>query len=295
MVRVDGRGILWHDKTLISSGMKWEEKHHGLASRPRAYAEHMYEALSDLLYARYYTVGGYLRKAEANQLRLTEPKKRIQEQELRKFVRARQEAGWQHSSEPSASIKNAGGTFSDGTVGKLFPSGAGNIAVATNGVRPNLSPGFFFIQGPVALDLRKTVMRAYFNIDEYDRVEFVKELYNGLAEAELAFDVKLMLGPNASSRCDNIVLYSLKEDFVRISTLIFKVINSDNFRIRGLTPLWTYRLSPGIPVADNPSKGASFGKTRCEALATSLINSLFDGNTGVTSSRDVLPNQINSG
>ncbi len=138
-------------------------------------------------------------------------------------------------------------------------------------------------------------MRTYLNIDDYDRVNFVKELYVGLTKLELAFDLKLILGVNASFRCDNVVLYSLKEDFARVVESIFRAVTVRDFLIRNAVPLWTHKMSAGIAVADNPPTGTSFGKYRSDALATALTHSLLDGYEGISAYDKVLVELSNAG
>jgi HopA1 effector protein family len=137
-----------------------------------------------------------------------------------------------------------------------------------------LSPGFYMALGEAefAMDAGAPVNRFYWNLRREGAVSLVRCLTHALNARELAFRLKVVNDPAGYSRCDAGVLYTLKEEYDEVSSVVSEAYASLAGELKPATPALTRELAPGLGFAEDPGSAlTSFGMDRCQLLAEGIV------------------------
>ena len=157
--------------------------------------------------------------------------------------------------------------------GEPVPGRSASLLVAARST--TVSPGFVTVfgrDGQGCSDVAGTV-RLYWNLRYRAAARFLGLLRAELDRAGVAFLVKALLDVSGYGlRRDTAVLYLTATDFTRAGPVLRTVVDRLADGLRPGVPAFTKELARGLGVAECPEGVASFGQTRCRALAESLVD-----------------------
>ena len=136
-----------------------------------------------------------------------------------------------------------------------------------------LSPGYYVGAGEVELPGERATdwVRVYLNLTPAGAVAFMRMATCALNRAEIPFNLKALSDPAHYDRCDTVVLYVDRGNFVRVADLLAAVLSGSGQERRSGVPALTKELAVGVGLAENPSAAESFGQHRCGLLADGII------------------------
>jgi aminoglycoside phosphotransferase (APT) family kinase protein len=120
-------------------------------------------------------------------------------------------------------------------------------------------------------------VRIYFSAPEDVLPELYSLLTGQLNRLEIPFTLKTLLARLDRDRSDATVLYISRRLWNEAEVLVKELSSSLLARLRPRTPLFTFKLAPGIGVAESPFGGESFGMHRCRLLAESILEARRSG------------------
>jgi hypothetical protein len=123
--------------------------------------------------------------------------------------------------------------------------------------------------GDADLNLRREQIRVYWNVPASGAARLVRMLTSRLNAMELPFELKVAAHPRAFHRCDAAVLYLAPDPFLAARETLLQVAGET--RLRAPVPALTYRLTPGVGLAEDVRDGSSFGTHRCTVLAEAIL------------------------
>ena len=135
-------------------------------------------------------------------------------------------------------------------------------------------------------------LRIYFSAPEEVLPELYSILTGQLNRSEIPFTLKTLLAQFERDRCDATVLYISRCIWSGVEALIKVLPGSLLTRLRPRTPFFTFRLAPGIGMAESPFGGESFGMHRCRLLAESILEARRAGHEDATSRLQVLTDKF---
>jgi hypothetical protein len=165
-------------------------------------------------------------------------------------------------------------------VGDCRPAGGPLCTSAPFAVRlpkemPFYSPGFHMMLGDADLDLRREQVRVYWNVTASGAAQLVRALTSRLNAMKLPFELKVAAHPRAFRRCDAAVLYLSPEPFLAARDTLVRV--AGQAQLQAPVPALTYRLAPGVGLAEDVRDGPSFGTHRCALLAEAILRAHEEG------------------
>lgn len=147
-----------------------------------------------------------------------------------------------------------------------------------------LQSAFYFIFGESS-DPRfdpANVVRFYWNVAPTGAATLVRLLTTRLNRFQIPFRFKCANEPNAyTMRSDSAVLYVNPRFQPITADLLAEVYEEIAPHILGDTPLFTYRIAPGLAFAEDPANGDSFGMSRCRLVAEGIWQAYQDGDQSV--------------
>lgn len=165
------------------------------------------------------------------------------------------------------------------------------VTVITRSRSRTQQPGFFFFFSHARLDLAEIppMVRLYWNVRREGAAELARILVETLNTHAIVFNLKLATRASEYSRRDCAVLY-LPRRMYRVATL---ALTSSVPRLRDLLcdgePAFTRHLLPGVGLAEDPGTGThSFGSSRCELIADSILAARRDRHVPVDRFRSQL-------
>ncbi len=137
-------------------------------------------------------------------------------------------------------------------------------------------------------------MRIYLSAPDQVLPELYSFLTGQLNHLGIPFTLKTLLARFERDRSDSTVLYISRRLWSEAEVLVKELPDSLLTRLRPRTPLFTFKLAPGIGVAESPFGGESFGMHRCRLLAESILEARRTGHEDATSRLQVLNRKFRS-
>ncbi|WP_299123442.1 T3SS effector HopA1 family protein [uncultured Tenacibaculum sp.] len=132
-------------------------------------------------------------------------------------------------------------------------------------------PVFYYVFGNEYLTNDCDKIRIYWNILPEAAGNLVHEITSILNEYRIPFHFKCLNHPDLFKRNDNAVLYINVEHLSIVSLLIRSIITVLKESLIDRIPLFTKKIAAGVSIAEDPGLGQSFGMSRSEMIAESLI------------------------
>jgi hypothetical protein len=144
-------------------------------------------------------------------------------------------------------------------------------------------PGFYFVYGETLSDVwdEYSLLRFYFHTSSSLAPALLDYLTRQLNRYQVAFRLKVLNDPALYGRTDAMVLYVARRYHalcVRIVRLLPEALAG---QLYPSTPLFTFRLLPGVGLAEDPNTGESFGMSRCRLTAEGIVDAWTAGEQGV--------------
>jgi hypothetical protein len=133
----------------------------------------------------------------------------------------------------------------------------------------SLQSGFYYCFGETPEDesFALGLVRFYWNVGLAGAPELVRALSARLNAFQVPFRFKCSVMPTQYDRTDVAVVYLAKRLFPFVADLLQEVHAAVRPHLGPEVPFFTWRLAPGIGVAEDPGNGESFGQHRSRLLA----------------------------
>ncbi|HKI00851.1 MAG TPA: T3SS effector HopA1 family protein [Thermoanaerobaculia bacterium] len=140
-------------------------------------------------------------------------------------------------------------------------------------------PGFYYLFGetlPGAWD-DASLVRFYVHATADGVCGLIEYLTERLNRYLVPYRMKTLSNPAHFGRADGTVLYVARDSF-QIVARIFRALPAPVAAgLRPRVPLFTWRLCPGVGVAEEPNTGESFGMHRCRLTAEGVVEAWRQG------------------
>ncbi len=138
---------------------------------------------------------------------------------------------------------------------------------------PDISPGFYVACAEKELVHAESepLVRLYWNVTAEGAIRFVRHATSALNIAGAPFKIKALNDPASYKRCDAVVLYIRKLDYLCVSALLESIYQKMIPALKSAVPALTKQLAPGVGLAEDPGQGESYGSHRCRIVAEGLI------------------------
>lgn len=139
--------------------------------------------------------------------------------------------------------------------------------------------GFYYLFGevlPGAWD-DAGLVRFYLHTTSEGVCGVVEHLTGQLNRYLVPYRMKTLTDPAAYGRADGTVLYVAREVFQVVARLLLTLPGPVAAGLRPRVPLFTWRLRPGVGVAEEPNNGESFGMHRCRLAAEGVVEAWKQG------------------
>ncbi len=133
----------------------------------------------------------------------------------------------------------------------------------------SLQRGFYYCFGETPEDESFTLglVRIYWHVGLAGAPELVRSLSARLNFFQVPFRMKCSVMPSQYDRTDVAVIYLAKRLFPFVADLLQEVYPAVRPHLGPEVPFFTWRLAPGVGIAEDPANGESFGQHRCRLLA----------------------------
>ena len=133
-------------------------------------------------------------------------------------------------------------------------------------------PTFYYAFSNNALHLNKNMTRFYWNINSKGAAPLLEELTKKLNHYNVPFLFKCLNHPSLYYRRDAAVLY-LSDEHVNLMTILLPELCAKLADyLEEDVPLFSFRFSKGLGIAENPRSNESFGMHRVGLVAKSLLD-----------------------
>lgn len=237
--------------------------------------KYLREQITDCLYSRFYIHGGRVEPvASAERSRRITPEiERLAQIYRQKYSWT---GGWELLAEQGERLKvRQNGIViwaSSSDVSKGARDGQTKVRLPAVGER--LSPGFLLIRGAQDLDLtcKGRVLRLYWNLQPNGAQPLFETLTTHCDDAAIPYRLKVLRALYPHQRCDAAVLY-LPADCWQVARTFLEATHAEIAGWLGArTPAFTLPLAAGIALAEDPISGESFGRSRSQLLADSVLD-----------------------
>lgn len=143
--------------------------------------------------------------------------------------------------------------------------------------RRGISPGFYLALGNSSSELKKDVLRFYWNIRSSGAIRLVSSITSLLNKRQIAFQFKIVNSLTFFGRRDAAVLYVAREDYQAATKALSPIYQKVRRHMNQDVPLFTKKMEPGLGFAEDPNTGESFGEQRTRLLAEALSRAYEDG------------------
>jgi len=154
----------------------------------------------------------------------------------------------------------------------------------------SLQSGFYYCFGETPEDesFALGLVRFYWNVGLAGAPELVRALSARLNAFQVPFRFKCSVMPTQYDRTDVAVVYLAKRLFPFVADLLQEVHAAVRPHLGPEVPFFTWRLAPGIGVAEDPGTGESFGQHRSRLLAEACWSCYLRGDQETASRLDEL-------
>lgn len=143
----------------------------------------------------------------------------------------------------------------------------------------SLQPGFYYCFGETPEDesFALGLVRIYWHVGLPGAPELVRSLSSRLNFFQVPFRFKCSVMPSQYDRTDVAVVYLAKRLFPFVADLLQEVYSAVGPHLGPEVPFFTWRLAPGVGIAEDPATGESFGQHRCRLLAEACWSCFLRG------------------
>lgn len=135
-------------------------------------------------------------------------------------------------------------------------------------------PSFYYVFSNCPLDLSHKLTRIYWNVNSKGAAVLIDSITKKLNHYNIPFLFKCLNHPDLYFRRDAAVLY-VEDNLMHIINLLLpEICGIMNEYLEEDVPLFTYRYSKGVGIAESPNTQESFGMNRVGIVAETLINSM---------------------
>ena len=145
------------------------------------------------------------------------------------------------------------------------------------GEQQNMLPGFYLALGahtPAVVPERQ--VRVYWHLRNAGAIPLLGTLSRSLNAARIPYWLKLLSDPSDYTRADAAVLYLARDDMAAAAPLIMDAYAAVRGHLREPTSPFALTIAPGLAVAVDLPRSASFGQHRSQALATAIVDAAKD-------------------
>lgn len=136
----------------------------------------------------------------------------------------------------------------------------------------SLQPYFYYAYGNDQPSETEELIRFYFNFKASEMHLLIRQLTLLFNKYELPFTFKCLNHPDYyHCRVDAAVIYLEKRHYHLAWRLIKKSYDLLELHFNTNTPMFTYRIRPGLGFAENPGKGQSFGMKKSYAISQIIM------------------------
>ena len=160
--------------------------------------------------------------------------------------------------------------------------------VQVEGEQRNLLPGFYLALGEVTPDVPpEHQIRVYWHLRHSGAAPLLAALTTSLNAAGIPFWLKLLSDPSSYNRTDAAVLYLSRDAAEAAAPLIARAYDTVRSHMRAPTSPFALTIAPGLAVATDLARSASFGQHRSDALAAAIVavaveNTAFTGHVATS-------------
>lgn len=141
--------------------------------------------------------------------------------------------------------------------------------------------GFWCAQSPYG-EPKHPLVRLYLSVSN-QQVGFVLNLVTAALNAQkFKYLLKCPSQEANYTRVDSLIYYIEAKDWARIEQFSLEIADKIQPFLRESTPPLTYKIAPGIALAEDPGSNVSFGQKQCRALASGVLQ-LIDGESRANS------------
>ncbi|HSS48396.1 MAG TPA: T3SS effector HopA1 family protein, partial [Thermoanaerobaculia bacterium] len=140
-------------------------------------------------------------------------------------------------------------------------------------------PGFYYLFGETlsgAWD-DASLVRFYLHVTADSVCGLIEHLTEQLNRYLVPYRMKTLADPAHYGRADGTVLYVSRDSFQIVARVLRALPAPVAAGLRPRVPLFTWRLRPGVGVAEEPNTGESFGMHRCRLAAEGVVEAWRQG------------------
>jgi hypothetical protein len=155
---------------------------------------------------------------------------------------------------------------------EVAPGGRVSLAVRTESFTDQ--PGFYYLYGETldnAWD-EAGLVRFYFHASADGVCALIEGLSAQLNRFFVPYRMKTLTDRGSYGRADATVLYVTRGFIPIVARIIQLLPAAASAGLRPRVPLFTWRLRPGVGVAEEPHNGESFGMHRCRLVAEGIVD-----------------------
>ncbi|GHB50303.1 hypothetical protein GCM10007094_44470 [Pseudovibrio japonicus] len=151
------------------------------------------------------------------------------------------------------------------------------VDLKTTPASPSLSPGYLSLFGNAGFARPDDPsVRFYLHASPDSVTNLVASLTKLLNDEDCAFTLKVMNFASRQDRCDAVVLYLSRADFLSLKAPLLDALKTLAPKLLPGIPMLTKRIANGIGMADNPITDhrdpVSFGSHRCRLIARAMTD-----------------------
>lgn len=129
-------------------------------------------------------------------------------------------------------------------------------------------------QGLVESNNERQIIEIYFNVNSDGAVTLMREFTQQLNALKITFTFKVLDDPNNYPCYDAGILTFFRDDYLIVSEVIKSLYSALQSNLNPETPIFTFKLAPGIGLAEISEVG--FVNSRCGAIANGLLAAWYE-------------------
>ncbi|WP_299888736.1 T3SS effector HopA1 family protein [uncultured Lacinutrix sp.] len=135
-------------------------------------------------------------------------------------------------------------------------------------------PTFYYVNSNQIIDFNKMMTRIYWNINDKGAPVLIEKITKKLNHYNIPFLFKCLNNPKLYFRRDAAVLYIENKNMQVVKLLLPELCGLMESYLDEDVPLFTYRYSKGVGIAESPSIHESFGMNRITTVAETILNNI---------------------